>query len=92
VKQDHTVSFEGLTLQIPPSSKWASIAKQKVAVLQLQDGSLEVWYKQQKVLSLSQQKVQEIMKKYKMTKTQSSPAVWDMFRVAHVFVPLLEAA
>ena len=42
VKQDHTVSFEGLTLQIPASSKWISIAKQKVEVLQLQDGRIEV--------------------------------------------------
>jgi hypothetical protein len=70
VKEDHTVSFEGLTLQIPPSSKWVSIAKQKVEILQLQDGSLEVWYKQQKVLSLPIKSVQDLMEKYKIKKTQ----------------------
>ena len=70
VKQDHTVSFEGLTLQIPASSKWISIAKQKVEVLQLQDGRIEIWYKQQKVLSLLQQAVEEMVKKNKTTKTQ----------------------
>jgi hypothetical protein len=52
VKQDHTISFEGLTLQIPRSSKWASIAGQKVTVMQPQNGSLAVGYKQQRVLVL----------------------------------------
>ena len=69
VKGDHTVSFEGLTLQIPPSSKWVSIAKQKVTILQLQDESLEVWYKQQKILSLTGKAVQSLMEKNKIQKT-----------------------
>lgn len=67
VKQDHTISFEGLTLQIPASSRWVSIAKQKVTVIQLQDGSLEVRYKQHKVLSLSKEDLQ-LMKQSPMEK------------------------
>jgi transposase len=45
VNKDHTISFEGLALQIPPSSKWASISRSKVDVLQLRDGSIEIIYK-----------------------------------------------
>ena len=46
VAKDHTVSFEGLVLQIPPSKRFRSIARQKVEVLQLKDGSIEIAYKQ----------------------------------------------
>jgi Transposase and inactivated derivatives len=42
VAKDHTVSFEGITLQIPPSKKFRSLAGQKVEVLQLQNGSVEI--------------------------------------------------
>jgi hypothetical protein len=49
VAKDHTISFEGLVLQIPPSKKYHSIARQKVQVLQLKDGSVEIAYKQQTV-------------------------------------------
>jgi len=45
VNKDHTISFEGLVLQIPPSSRWRSITGQKVQVLQLKDGSIEIVYK-----------------------------------------------
>ena len=55
VKQDHTISYAGRTLQIPRSSKWVSIAKQNVEVLQREDGSITVWYKEQKVLSVAGQ-------------------------------------
>ena len=68
VKQDHTISFEGLTLPIPPSSKWVSIAKQKVEVIQFQEGSLEVRYKQQTVLCLSKENLQGLMEKYQIKK------------------------
>jgi hypothetical protein len=70
VKQDHTVSFEGLPLQIPASSRWASIANQKVTVMQLQDGSIEVVYKNQIVLSLSREKGQGLIEKYRVEKTE----------------------
>jgi len=44
VAKDHTISFEGLTLQIPPSKLFRSIAGKKVSVLQLRDGTVEVDY------------------------------------------------
>jgi transposase len=45
VAKDHTISFEGLTLQIPPSKLFRSIAGKKVSVLQLRDGTVEVDYR-----------------------------------------------
>jgi hypothetical protein len=53
VNKDHTVSFEGLIPQIPPSKKFSSIAKQHVDVLQLRNGSVEIVYKQQIVARFS---------------------------------------
>jgi len=35
VNSDHTISYEGLIVQLPRSSKYASIAKQRVEILQL---------------------------------------------------------
>lgn len=45
VSNDHTISFEGLVLQIPPSKAFHSIARRKVDVLQLRDGSIEIVYR-----------------------------------------------
>lgn len=45
VAKDHTISFEGLTLQIPPSKKFRSIVGKKVQVLQLRDGSIQIIYR-----------------------------------------------
>jgi len=42
VNNDHTISFQGLTLQIPHSKHFYSLAKRKVDVLQLKDGSIEI--------------------------------------------------
>lgn len=61
VAKDHTVQFEGLVLQIPPSSKWASIAGQTVEVLQLNDGSIEIVYKNQTVARFNYDKVIKIV-------------------------------
>jgi transposase len=49
VNKDHTISFEGLILQIPPAKQFRSLAKRKVRVLQLSDGSVEIVYKQMTV-------------------------------------------
>lgn len=70
VKKDHTVSFEGLSIQIPPSSKWASIANQKAEVLQLENGTIEIWYKKQRVHTLSKQRINDLIKKYQIKKTE----------------------
>jgi transposase len=53
VNADHTISYQGLILQLPRSSQYASIARQRVEVLELRDGSLEVIYKQQPILRLT---------------------------------------
>lgn len=47
VSKDHTISFEGLTLQIPPSKHFHSLAKRKVDVLQLRDGRIQILHQQQ---------------------------------------------
>jgi transposase len=45
VAKDHTISFEGLTLQIPPNKKFRSIAGKKVQVAQHKDGSIQILYR-----------------------------------------------
>jgi transposase len=70
VNKDHTISFEGLPLQIPPSRKWTSIAKQKVEVYQLNNGSIEIHYKHQKVALFSPESVTRMMKGYKQESFQ----------------------
>lgn len=63
VDNDHTIKFEGLQLQIPPSRKWASIAGQKVSVLQFKDGSIEIVYKNKAVARFKYESVIKIIKK-----------------------------
>lgn len=63
VANDHTVQFEGLILQIPPSPKWASIAGQRVTVLQLRDGSIEIAYKQMIVAKFRYESVVKLINK-----------------------------
>jgi transposase len=53
VAKDHTISFEGLVLQIPRLPKYASIAGQRVEIRQLRSGVLEVVYKGSVVLRLT---------------------------------------
>lgn len=63
VSKDHTIKFYGLLLQIPPSRKWASIAGQKVLVLQHSNGSVEIIYKKQSVARFSYESIKNIVKK-----------------------------
>lgn len=70
VNKDHTVSFEGLILQIPPSRKWASIAKQKVEILQLKDGSTEIVYKNQIVARFSKEAMIRLVANHKPERSQ----------------------
>lgn len=74
VAKDHTISFEGLILQIPPSRKFHSIARQKVQVLQLKDGSVEIVYKQQTVARFRPEAVKRLVEKCKDEKTQLKKA------------------
>ena len=70
VNKDHTVSFEGLVLQIPPSRKFSSIAKQRVEVLQLWDGRVEILYKQRTVACFSPETITRLLLKGKANRTQ----------------------
>lgn len=70
VNRDHTVSFEGLILQIPPSRKWASIAKQKVDILQLQDGAVEIVYKNLIVARFSKEAMTRLVANHQPERSQ----------------------
>lgn len=70
VNKDHTISFEGLVLQIPPSSRWASISGSKVEVLQLRDGSIEIVYKKMIVARFCKEAIDKLVKKYNPDKSQ----------------------
>ncbi len=62
VNSDHTLSYEGLIIQLPRSTKYASIAKQRVEVLQLKDGSVEVVYKKQVIQRLTEKAMKRMLK------------------------------
>ena len=49
VGRDHTVSFDGLALQLTSERKYFSLARQRVEVLQLRDGSVEVHHERRMV-------------------------------------------
>lgn len=65
VGKDHTISFGGLILQIPPAKKFYSIAKQAVTVMQMSDGSVEIAYKKTPVARFSKEAVSRITKNAK---------------------------
>jgi len=70
VAKDHTVSFEGLTLQIPPSKLFRSIAGKKVSVLQLSDGIVEIHYRSACVARFSQAAVARLLAQKPNLKTE----------------------
>lgn len=70
VAKDHTVSFEGLILQIPPSKKFHSISGRKVEVLQLKDGSIEIHYQQQRVARFRPEAVTRMIDTYKIGRSE----------------------
>lgn len=70
VNKDHTISFEGLLLQIPPSTKWRSIARQKVEVLQWRDESVEIIYKTMTVARFSPEAIERLTHQHKPERCQ----------------------
>jgi len=70
VAKDHTVSFEGLTLQIPPSKLFRSIAGKKVSVLQLSGGTIEIHYRSACVARFSQVAVARLLAQKPNLKTE----------------------
>ena len=74
VNKDHTVSFEGLVLQILPGKKYWSIARQKVQVLQLRNGSVEIAHKGQTVTRFSPEAIARLVEKVKENRSQLKKA------------------
>lgn len=74
VNKDHTVSFEGLVLQILPGRKYWSIARQKVQVLQLRDGSVEIAHKRNTVTRFSPEAITRLVAKAKEDRSQLKKA------------------
>lgn len=70
VNKDHTISFDGLVLQIPPSSRWRSITGQKVQVLQMKDGSVEIVYKNLPVARFCPEAISRLVTQHKPEKSQ----------------------
>jgi transposase len=74
VAKDHTVSFEGLILQIPALKRSWSIAGRSVDVLQLKDGSIEIVHKGKSVAKFSPEAVTRLVEQKKPMKSQLKTA------------------
>ena len=61
VKKDHTVSFEGLVLQIPPSKKYPCMADGQVDVRQYRDGHMEIVYRDYVVATFSSEAIKRLL-------------------------------
>jgi hypothetical protein len=61
VKKDHTVSFEGLVLQIPPSKMYPCMADRKVDVREYRDGHVEIVYRDTVVARFSSEAIRRLM-------------------------------
>ncbi len=70
VAKDHTISFEGLILQIPPTKRFHSLASRTVDVLQLKDGRIEILYQNHVVSTFSQAAVTRMVNQYEPSKTE----------------------
>jgi len=61
VKKDHTVSFDGLVLQIPFCKKFPCIADRQVDVRQYRDGHLEIVYRGSIVALFSSEAIRRLL-------------------------------
>jgi transposase len=61
VKKDHTVSFDGLVLQIPFCRKYPCIADRQVDVRQYRDGNIEIGYRGSIVARFSPEAVRRLL-------------------------------
>lgn len=61
VKKDHTVSFEGLVLQIPPSKKYPCMADGKIDVREYRDGHIEIVYRDCVVARFSSDAIRRLL-------------------------------
>lgn len=70
VGRDHVVSFDGLALQLTSARKYFSLARQRVEVLQLRDGSVEVPHGQQAVSRFTALAIAKLIRKSTTAKKQ----------------------
>ncbi len=70
VAKDHTISFEGLVLQIPAPKRSWSIAGRRVDVLQLKDGSIEIIHKGKVIARFCPEAVTRLIEEKKPVKCQ----------------------
>jgi transposase len=63
VNKDHTISFQGLVLQIPPSKHFQCIAGRTIDVLQQRDGTVEILYRGHVVARFGQAAVTRLIAK-----------------------------
>ncbi|MCA1850214.1 MAG: ISNCY family transposase [Acidobacteria bacterium] len=75
VGRDHVVSFAGLSLQVPRSRKFFSLAGRRVDVLQLRDRSIEVHHGGEAVARFSHEQVKALAKRRSRAKSQPSARV-----------------
>jgi transposase len=74
VNKDHTISFQGLVLQIPPSKHFHSIASRKVDVLQKRNGGVEILYRGSSVAQFSPTAVTRLLTSQPNLKTDLKAA------------------
>lgn len=72
VGRDHVVSFDGLALQLTSGRKYFSLARQRVEVLQLSDGSVEVHHEQKLVTRFTAPVIARLIRKNAKTQKQAA--------------------
>lgn len=70
VGRDHVVSFDGLALQLTSARKYFSLARQRVEVLQLRGGSVEVHHERQAVARFTASAISKLIRKSAVAKKQ----------------------
>lgn len=63
VGRDHVVSFDGLALQLTSEKKYFSLSRQRVEVLQLRDGSVEVHHERRVVTRFTAPTIARLIRK-----------------------------
>ncbi len=70
VGRDHVVSFDGLALQLASERKYYSLARQRVEVLQLRDGSVEVHHERRMVTRFTAPAIARLIRESATVKKQ----------------------
>jgi transposase len=78
VNEDHTISYEGIVLQLPREKKFRSLARKRVMVLQLRDQSLEVHYQQQCVARFTLSELKSVLRRRQKENLQHTAPVFTL--------------